>query len=447
MQTLRHATKDSKIVIGAARSRNMRHLEALAWLRRIRWVALAGHLFVFFVAGRLLSESLPSLPLFMSCLALAFSNAALYANAAKISLAKPERLGWILLFDVFNLTYLLYSYGGHTNPFSIFYLLHVVIAALVAGTYWTGTISLVSSACFLSLFWWHVPLAELDAHHHGHGEGFNLHLQGMLVSYIALAAVLTGFVTRMRQAFDRQQRLLAEAYAQEGRLSSLTALSAGAAHELATPLSTIQIAASELEAVLKDNPDWPVVEPDVSLIRSQLDRCGGILQSLHLRAGVIDGEMPSPGTVREIVDAAIGALNESDRDRIEVRAEPAVLDWETLLPDTHVIQALSNLLGNAAVASGESPVRLLLTRRGEEIAFTIEDKGTGMSEESLARLGEPFNTTKENGMGLGVFLAGLVCRALGGTLSFTSKQGQGTTAVLLLPARIDWRCPRNPSHI
>jgi two-component system sensor histidine kinase RegB len=67
--------------------------------------------------------------------------------------------------------------------------------------------------------------------------------------------------------------------------------------------------------------------------------------------------------------------------------------------------------------------------------FAVEDEGTGIAEEHLERLGEPFFTTKPtgSGMGLGVFLARSVAERLGGNLTFNSRLGRGTTALLRVP--------------
>jgi two-component system sensor histidine kinase RegB len=72
---------------------------------------------------------------------------------------------------------------------------------------------------------------------------------------------------------------------------------------------------------------------------------------------------------------------------------------------------------------------------GENVRFAIEDRGAGMPPEVLARVGEPFFTTKPpgRGMGLGVFLARAVVERQGGSLRLRSTVGEGTTAQLELP--------------
>jgi signal transduction histidine kinase len=97
-------------------------------------------------------------------------------------------------------------------------------------------------------------------------------------------------------------------------------------------------------------------------------------------------------------------------------------------------EALFNLMANAleACASG-ARVEAKAERRQEAVHIIVRDTGRGMSPETLARVGTPFFTTREQGTGLGVTLARGVAQQHGGTLTFESEVGQGTVATLLLP--------------
>jgi two-component system sensor histidine kinase RegB len=97
-------------------------------------------------------------------------------------------------------------------------------------------------------------------------------------------------------------------------------------------------------------------------------------------------------------------------------------------------QAIRGLAKNALEAS-EAPVTLSITRAGEQVSVSIRDQGPGMSPEVLARVGEPFFTTKPtgSGMGLGVFLARTLAERFGGALDMESEPGRGSLVVLRLP--------------
>ena len=107
-------------------------------------------------------------------------------------------------------------------------------------------------------------------------------------------------------------------------------------------------------------------------------------------------------------------------------------------PPRLVAQALLRLLGNAAqrlTPPGEDG-DLRVTCTDQASALEVADYGHGMSPEVLARATEPFFTTRQHGvgMGLGLWFVRSVAENLGGKLSLTSVQGQGTTAVLTLPS-------------
>src|SRR5690606_7886748 len=126
-----------------------------------------------------------------------------------------------------------------SNPFTVFYLVHVALAALLLDTKGALLLSLFTSACFASLF----LLGGHDAHAH-HGADFSSHLQGMWVSYTLAACFVGYFVAKMTRALQRRERELSELgqiAARAEKLASLSTLAAGAAHELGSPLGTIAI--------------------------------------------------------------------------------------------------------------------------------------------------------------------------------------------------------------
>ncbi len=109
------------------------------------------------------------------------------------------------------------------------------------------------------------------------------------------------------------------------------------------------------------------------------------------------------------------------------------------LPPRAIGQALRSLVTNAQDASpAETPVVVRVTRTGDRLRIVVADRGPGMSPEVLARIGEPFFTTKSpgRGMGLGLFLARAVIESVGGTLTIDSGTGEGTRVAVTVPVEI-----------
>jgi two-component system sensor histidine kinase RegB len=347
------------------------------------------------------------------------------------SLVPEAVLGALMLVDVVVLTGLLLFTGGPFNPFSTLYLVNIALAAVILRPGWTWALVVISLLCFGALFV--EPLRGGAAWLHGEEGHVRLHLEGMWVAFGVGAVFIAYFVRRVTSELARREGDLAEtraAQARAERLAALGTLAAGAAHELSTPLSTIAVVARELERRLAGSETGSAVDlsEDARLVREQVDRCRRILEQMAADAGDVPGESFVDLTLPELIDASTGDLA---RDRLEVVVESAARGRPLQVPRRAVAQALRAITKNALEASPASAS----VRDGGECRIEVRDQGGGMSEDVLARVGDPFFTTKHPGagMGLGVFLAQTVLARLGGGLELLSRPGAGTTARLRIP--------------
>lgn len=428
-----------------------RHGIDLSWLSTLRWGALAGQLATILVVDRGMGIDLPLVPLGVVLAIGVVSNVALNAWRRRADVS-DAMLAAVMLLDVGLLTAALYYTGGPFNPFSFLYLVNVALAAMLLPPGWTWTLAGCSLALFGGLFFAHVPLPLGDSGgmdhaamgHAGmdHGMGadhpISLHVQGMWVAFGVAAAFIVYFIQRVRGALAERDAELAEvlhAAARHEKLASLATLAAGAAHELATPLSTIAVVAKELERALgADDPESTAVA-DVRLVRAQVERCRAILSQMAADAGESAGEAFVDVRLDAIAADALGEL--AGRERVvSASAGDAPL---VRVPRRALSQALRGILKNALEASsadGEVVVRI--DADGARARVAVVDRGRGMPPDVLARAGEPFFTTKHGdglgrGMGLGLFLARVVLERLGGDLALDSAPGRGTTVTLGLP--------------
>ena len=112
-------------------------------------------------------------------------------------------------------------------------------------------------------------------------------------------------------------------------------------------------------------------------------------------------------------------------------------DARARVPRRALAFALASLVRNALDASADAElVEVELGAAADGVRISVRDRGRGMSDEELARAGEPFFTTKEpgRGMGLGLFIARSLVEQLGGGLELSSRAGEGTTATIRLPS-------------
>jgi two-component system, sensor histidine kinase RegB len=408
-----------------------------AWLLRLRWATIAGQAVTIAGVRFGMDLELPLAPL------LFLVGAAVAINVAGIaaSRARPARESWLLVvmaLDVLIFSGLLYFTGGPLNPFSFLYLVPIALAAITLRAAATWALVLLSLACSAVLFAAHYPL-PLGGDHARH---MALHLQGMWVALGVSAAFIVYFLLRVRRALaQREDELDASRNlaARQERLASLATLAAGAAHELSTPLSTIAVVAKDLQrdfaAAL---PAAAAASEDLELMRREIERCRRILERMRVDAGDSAGESFARVSVEELVrDCIAGDGAARTEPAVEVKMDERAARLVAVVPRRAFAQALRGLVDNAREASPSgTPVSLRVDGDvPDQVLFEVADRGPGIAADLLARVGEPFFTTKPpgKGMGLGIFLARAVVERLGGHFSIHSSPGSGTTATLALP--------------
>jgi len=408
----------------------------LRWFLRLRGWALAGQALLVLAMAAGLHVALP-LPALVGLLALeAASNVALRAWLPRRVHLTARTLAGVMLWDCLVLTLLLYLMGGSFNPFTTLYLVNIALAAVLLPARLAWGVLAFTLLAFASLFVLQEREGPFGLRPPGHAEMMRLHLHGMWVAFAVAGAFIVHFVQRVTGALAAREAELARAVslsARKDKVASLATLAAGAAHELASPLGTIAVASRELERALAGSPARAASD-DVQLIRQQVARCRDILQQMAADAGQLSGEPFVEQSLGAWVEAALAELPE--RSRVQAPEGPA-LQEPVRGPPRALARVLRGLVKNALQASPpEAPVRLRAERVGDRLRVAVEDRGAGMSAETLARVGEPFFTTKApgEGMGLGLFLTRALLEQLGGALELSSQPGTGTTASLVLPA-------------
>lgn len=424
-----------------------------SWLIKLRWVAAVGQLLTIAGVVFLLDIKLPMIWALLtiivvtatSNLLLSFMFASWYDSQARAALPWDQILGLVMVMDMLSLTALLFASGGPTNPFILFFFVNVSLSALVLSRYWAWSLNVLSVACFGLLLYQHHELEPLflgvqlvPIHQVGR---ISLAQMGLFVAFATCSSVIVYFMTRLTDELQQQQHdlnLVQERQAKSEKIEALGTLAAGAAHELATPLSTIAVVARDVQKAINENPpNFPgadeVIE-DVHLIRSQLDRCRKILDRMASHAGETVGEAFTSISITDLADAVVNELPE--KEQVKVRIEPKLADEIVDLPLDSICQALRGLVQNALdVSKQRSEVLVRIDGDTRHWRWQVVDTGEGMSESILKRISEPFFTTKPagHGMGLGLFLANNVIQRLGGEINVQSEVGIGTTVTVTMP--------------
>jgi two-component system sensor histidine kinase RegB len=363
-----------------------------------------------------------------------------------------------LSFDAIQLALLLGVTGGLNNPFCLMLIAPATVAAANLPTRHGLVVVVVAICATIALAFWSLDLPWTPGltfvMPHMYRIGF---LSAILVGIVFTA----GYAWQAALESARMERALAATQAvleKETRLSALGGLAAAAAHELGTPLGTIQVVAKEMLHSLK--PDDPLRE-DAELLVSQSQRCRDILKALSARPETRDSvydQMPMTAflesaaqpyrSARVAIHIAVEADDIDDAgNRVLIRRRP---EW---------LHAFSAFIENA-VDFARSEVNIVAEVTQGYVSLAIEDDGPGFAPDILSRLGEPYISSRyqvepgqkpgkilgeqsHSGMGLGFFIAKTLCEHTGATVTFGNRPEGGAYVRALWPRdQIDILVPK-----
>lgn len=252
-------------------------------------------------------------------------------------------------------------------------------------------------------------------------------LLGMNVFYHAFNS-LNDQLGEVEGKLDRmREHVIAETKA---HARDLETLGAKVAHELKNPLASVK----GLVQLLRRGATDERAAERLAVIGGEVERMEAILRDYLSFSRPLENLKPEPIDLGRVVDDTLAVvearvaeaaitLRREGATSVPVRGDPRRLK-----------EALLNLVGNALEATPRGGSIAVRVEAAADVAsVSIADSGPGMSEETLARLGTPFFTTRDGGTGLGVCLARSVIGQHGGTLDYESEPGRGTTATLRVP--------------
>ncbi|MEO1251986.1 MAG: ActS/PrrB/RegB family redox-sensitive histidine kinase [Pseudomonadota bacterium] len=420
----------------------------LRTLTGLRWLAVGGQGVAIAIVH--LAFGFP-LPLGLCMIVIAASA---WLNLFTILRFSPQRFltdqeaGAFIAFDIIQLCVLLALTGGLLNPFSALIIAPVTIAASFLTLRYTALIAALALVGVSVLALYHMPLPWRP------GETLELAPIYKLGVWAALSFTILFFAAyahriaaesmQVRSALAATQTVLAR----EQRLSALGGLAAAAAHELGTPLATIQLTAREMQSELPE--DSPLAE-DAGLLVDQAKRCREILGRLssHGEAGDLIHDRIDVETLLE--EAASPFLEKAASPALRIEAESRDGSPEPVLRRRpEIVYGLRNFIENA-IGFARADVRLIAFWDRERLTVTIDDDGPGFAPEILSRLGEPYVSSRDSarpggrpmsqrtgGMGLGFFIAKALLEGTDATIAWSNRPAKPGAMGSGARVRVSW---------
>ncbi|MEO1918152.1 MAG: ActS/PrrB/RegB family redox-sensitive histidine kinase [Paracoccaceae bacterium] len=415
-----------KLFNSSARSKWLR----LRTLILLRWLAIVGQLAAIIIANRVLEVSLR-----LDLCAAALGVSASFNIVTTVIFPANNRLSergamLTLMFDLFQLAFLVSLTGGLSNPFVILMLSPVIISATALTIRATVVVGMVFLSLISLLVRFYIPLTTFS------GELIKLPdllIYGTWAALVTSGVFLASYAHRVtEETFSMSEALTATqlALGREQRLTALGGVIAAAAHELGTPLATIKLVAAELADELGDSPH---LYNDAKLIGTQADRCRDILRDMG-RSGKDDTHLHHTPVSAAVEEAAAPHMDRGKMIIIRVAGtvQPNIIpDQPEILRRAEIIHGLRNLVQNA-VDFAAARVWIDIDWDDKELRIHIGDDGMGYPSDLIGKIGDPFVRKRKEkqrsqstrpeyeGMGLGLFIAKTLLERSGARLTFAN---------------------------
>jgi two-component system sensor histidine kinase RegB len=389
-------------------------------LVNLRWIAIIGQIIAINFVYFFLKLDLPIVETHI-IISIGFITNIVLQFKIKTNQLRDLNSALFLIYDLLQLSVLLYLTGGIFNPFSLL----IIIPTIVSSTFLSmGTTIILGTLTIGLLFFlkeYHEILPGFGIHNFNFPEYY---VAGALVSIIIGLVFLgyfgikfSGETKKRSEALDKLQQVMAKEY----ELESLGGQAAAAAHSLGTPLATISVVAKELKKEIGDKSTY---SKDLDLLISQAKRCSEILKQISKKE-ISDDQFINLIKVEDLLeeiiisfaensDKKITLLNDNDRNKINIKRSP------------EIVYGLRNFIGNA-IKFADEKINIELTSDDKTLTLLIDDDGPGFAEDVINLIGEPYLKSKSKkinskaGLGLGIFLGKTLLERKKARLIFFNK--------------------------
>jgi two-component system sensor histidine kinase RegB len=336
-----------------------------------------------------------------------------------------------LIYDLIQLSSLLYLTGGIFNPFSILLIIPAIVSSTFLSMGTTIILGFITSLLLLIISFYHLPLPGEDMNllhfpdFYKTGIVISIFIGLIFLSYFGIR--FSGETKKRSEALNKLQEVISKEY----ELESLGGQAAAAAHSLGTPLATISVVAKELKKEIGNENE---LSKDIDLLISQTKRCSEILKQIskkQIEEDIFLSSIKFEDLLEEIINSfketsskEINLTVDNDQNKIAIQRTP------------EIIYGLRNFIGNA-VKFSKSKVKINLKSDQKLIEIKINDDGPGIPEDIIKKIGEPYIKSKSKelssnaGLGLGTFLGKTLLERQNAKLLFRRNSDLGGALVII----------------
>ena len=349
----------------------------------------------------------------------------------KINQLKDFYASIFLIYDLIQLSILLYLTGGIFNPFSLLLIIPAIVSSTFLSMGTTIILGFITSLLLLTISFFHMPLPGEDMNllhfpnFYKTGIVISIFIGLIFLSYFGIR--FAGETKKRSEALNKLQEVISKEY----ELESLGGQAAAAAHSLGTPLATISVVAKELKKEIGDNKE---ISKDIDLLVSQTKRCSEILKQISKKQ-IEEDIFLSSIKLEDLIEEIIASFKETSSKKIEL-----IIDNDknkiAIQRTPEIIYGLRNFIGNA-VKFSKTKVKIILNSNQKLIEIKINDDGPGIPEDVFKKIGEPYIKSKSkelssnSGLGLGTFLGKTLLERQNAKLLFRKSSGLGGALVII----------------
>ena len=336
-----------------------------------------------------------------------------------------------LVYDLIQLSILLYLTGGIFNPFCFLLIIPTIVSSTFLSMGSTIILGFITSLLLLIISFFYLPLpgADMNLLHfpdfYKIGIVISIFIGLIFLSYFGIR--FSGETKKRSEALNKLQEVISKEY----ELESLGGQAAAAAHSLGTPLATISVVAKELKKEIGNNSDY---SKDIDLLISQTKRCSEILKQISKKQ-IEEDIFLSSIKFEDLLEEIVISFKETSSKKIDLKVDQDK-NKIAFQRTPEIIYGLRNFIGNA-VKFSRSQVKIDLISNQKKIEIKINDDGPGIPEDLINKIGEPYIKSKSTelssnaGLGLGTFLGKTLLERQNAKLLFRRNSDLGGALVII----------------